>query len=129
MRQTSVGSLMFWWPAMADILPHSLHGRVILIAQRSWLISTALAMAFEVKGARVVLSKEAASEAADLTNVSAAVLDSHSSELCKQLQTRGIPYLMYTAREKIRGDCAAALIIEKPASAAEIVAGVEQILR
>jgi hypothetical protein len=36
---------------------------------------------------------------------------------------------MYTAREKIRGDCAAALIIEKAASAAEIVAGVEQILR
>jgi len=37
---------------MADIVPHSLDGRVILIAQRSWLIASALAIAFEVKGAR-----------------------------------------------------------------------------
>src|SRR5215467_13531741 len=100
---------------MADILSHSLDGRVILIAQRSWLIATALALAFAVKGARVVLLKKAASDVADLTNVSAAVVDSHSGELCKQLETRGIPYLMYTTREKIRGDCAAALIVEKSA--------------
>jgi hypothetical protein len=73
-----------------------------------------------------VLSKEAAADVADLTNVSAAIFDSHSSGLYKQLETRGIPYLMYTAREKIRGDCAAAPIIEK--AAAEIIARVEQIL-
>ena len=113
---------------MTNILARSLDGRVILIAQRSWLIATALAMAFEVKGARVVLSKEAGTDGADLTNVSAAVLDSHSSELRRQLETRGIPYLMYTAREKIRDPCAAALIIEKPAAAAEIVARIVQIL-
>jgi DNA-binding response OmpR family regulator len=106
----------------------SLEGKVILIVQRSWLISTALAMAFEVKGARAVLSNKAASDLPDRINVSAAVLDSHSGELCKELEARGIPYLMYTAREKVRDECAAAPIIEKPASAAEVVARVEQLL-
>jgi hypothetical protein len=71
-----------------------------------------------------VLSKEAAADVADLTNVSAAIFDSHSSELYKQLETRGMPYLnVYGTREN-QSDCAAAPVIEKPASAAEI----EQIL-
>jgi DNA-binding response OmpR family regulator len=108
----------------------SLEGKVILIVERSWLIATTLAMAFEVKGARVVLSNKAALDLADHINLSAAVLDSHSGELCKELEARGIPYLMYTAqaREKVRDECAAAPIIGKPASAAEVVARVEQLL-
>ena len=105
----------------------SLDGQVVLIVQRNWLIANALAIAFEVKGARTLLSRAPAE--ADLANLCAAVLDSDNPALCQQLEARSIPYVMYTTRRKVADECAGAPIVEKPASAAEVVHRVEELLR
>jgi len=109
-------------------VPHSLHGQVILIVQRSWVVASGLAIAFEAKGAHPVLAKEGASALADTPNLCAAVVHSETHELCKLLEARGIPFLFYTAREEIEGEFATAPIIEKPAPAAEVVRRVEELM-
>ena len=51
-------------------------------------------MAFELEGVRVVLSEEAVSELAGLSNLSAALLDGSSRALSQQLDTRSISYVL-----------------------------------
>jgi len=108
----------------------SLDGRVVLIVQRLWVVANALARAFEANGAQVLLATNSRSglALADHPNLSAAVLDSGSRELCRQLEARGIPFLFYTGRDRINDEFATAPIIRKPASPAEVVDGVEQLL-
>jgi len=108
----------------------SLNGRVVLIVQRSWVIASALARAFEANGARVLLSTNPSSGLALVSHplLSAAVLDSNSRELCNQLEARGIPFLFYTARDRIDGGCVRAPIVRKPASPATVIEGVQQLL-
>jgi DNA-binding response OmpR family regulator len=107
----------------------SLNGKVVLIVQRSWVLASGLATALEAKGARPVLAKEGASALADIPNLCVAVLHSETSELCKLLEARDIPFLFYTACEEIEGEFATAPIVHKPASAQDVVARVEQLLR
>src|SRR5262245_60822751 len=99
----------------------SLAGRLILVTQRSWYIATALAAAFETKGAQTVLMKDANVAVASvyLPGLSAAVLDGSSDALCTRLSEYDIPYVLYSARDEITGACAGALLIRKPAPAAE----------
>ena len=108
----------------------SLDGRVVLIVQRLWVVANALARAFEANRAQVLLATNSRSglALADHPNLSAAVLDSGSRELCRQLEARGIPFLFYTGRDRINDEFATAPIIRKPASPAEVVDGVEQLL-
>jgi len=108
----------------------SLDGRVVLIVQRLWVVANALASAFEANGAQVLLARNSRSglALANHPNLSAAVLDSGSRELCRQLEARGIPFLFYTGRDRINDAFATAPIIRKPASPAEVVDGVEQLL-
>ena len=101
-----------------------LDGRVILIVHRTWIIARGLANAFEAKGAQVSLARTPHSDLANLPNLAAAVLDGASHELCRQLQARGIPFVLYTAREQVYD----VPIIRKPAPAAEVVARVEELL-
>jgi hypothetical protein len=58
---------------------NSLHGRVILIVQRAWLLARTLANEFEAKGAKVVMAKKADPDLASLPKLPAAVLDSKSA--------------------------------------------------
>src|SRR5215475_3901930 len=69
----------------------SLQGRTILIVQRTWLIASTLADAFEAKGAQVVMAKKADPDLANLPNLSAAVLDGQRVGLRRELQSRRIP--------------------------------------
>ena len=108
-----------------------LKGRVILIVQRVWVIASALASAFEANGAQVLLatnSRSGLAALADHPHLSAAVLDSRSRELCRQLEVRGIPFLLYTGRDQIGDECAGAPIVRKPASPADVVDRVERLL-
>ena len=107
---------------------NSLHGRTILIVQQNWIIATALATAFEARGAQALLAKNSLPDLANVPNVSAAVLGSHSRDLCQQLRARGVPFVVYTGHTKIDHECSAAAIIEKPAPSAEVVARVETLL-
>lgn len=112
--------------AMAH-LPH-LDGRVVLVVQRSWFIASALANSFESKGARVVLVKESSAASANLPHLTAAVLDGQSHELGRLLETRGIPFVVYTACDRNEGKFAGAPTVEKPASVTDVVARVEELL-
>ena len=103
---------------------NSLHGRLILIVQRRWIIARALADAFEARGAEVVMAKNSLFDLVDLPNLSAAVLDSASGDLRHRLSAREIPFVLYTAREQTDD----APIIRKPAPAADVVAHVEKLL-
>jgi hypothetical protein len=109
-------------------VPRSIHGQVVLIVQRSWVVGSGLAVAFEAMGAHPVLAKDGASALADIPNLCAAVVHSQTYELCKMLEARGIPFLFYTARQDFAGEFATAPIIEKPALAAEVVRRVEDLL-
>jgi len=106
----------------------SLHGRIILIVQRIWTVATSLATAFEAKGAQAVLVKNSDPDLGNVPNLAAAVLGSHSRDLCLQLETRGVPFVLYTGHREVDHECAAAAIIEKPAPPAEVVARVEELL-
>ena len=104
----------------------SFHGRSILIVQRSWVIARNLANAFEAKGARALIARDARSglRLANDPRLSAAVLDSASHALRLELKAKGIPFVLYTAHEQIDD----APIVRKPASPATIVARVEELL-
>ena len=119
---------------MADGKPTSeapsLAGHSILIVQKRWTLARDLAVAFESKGARVLSVRDAAAglKLADDPDVAAAVLDSDSPKLCRLLDTKDIPYVVYTGREQLDKECAAGILIRKPASAEEVVASVERLL-
>ena len=101
---------------------NSLQGRTILIVQRAWLIARTLADAFEAKGAKVVMAKKANPDLANLPNLSAAVLDAQRVGLRRELQAKGIPFVLYTASKQTND----APVIGKPAPTAEVVARVEE---
>jgi len=65
---------------------------------------------------------------ADAPDLAAAVLDSDSLELCRKLQDRGVPYLMFTGREQVADECAKAPVVRKPARTEEVVAAIERLL-
>ena len=113
-------------------MPHqgnSLHGRMVLIVQR-WIVASALATAFEANGARVLLAanSRAGLALADHPDLSAAVVDTGSRELCRHFEARGIPFLFYTGHDRIDGDFATTPIIRKPAPPADVVEGMRRLL-
>lgn len=103
-----------------------LNGRVVLVVQRSWVIASALARAFEAKGAKVLMAKEPAVALSNHPDLTAAVLEGQSHELSRLLEVRGIASVLYTARTG-RED-ARASIVGKPAPINDVVACVEQLL-
>ena len=100
----------------------SLQDLLILIVQRKWIIARGLADAFEAWCATVVMSTKPHPDLSQLPKLSAAVLDSQSLGLRRELQTKGIPFLLYTAHKQTND----VPIIDKPAPAAEVVARVEE---
>jgi DNA-binding response OmpR family regulator len=108
----------------------SLSGRLILIVQRTWIITRQLSVAFKAEGARVLSTHDAASGAlsADAPDLAAAVLDSGSVEICRKLKDRGIPFVLYTARAHIEDDCEGAPVVQKPALVVEVVEEIRRLL-
>ena len=106
-------------------------GRSILIVQKQWTIAHQIVLAFEARGARVLSVRGAAAalELADDPNLTAAVLDSDSALLCRLLDEKHIPYVIHSGRVQLDDECAGATVIPKPASAEEVVASVERLLR
>ena len=107
-----------------------LSGRLILVVQRQWLIALQLSAAFKAEGARVLLAHDVSSGAllADDPDLAAAVLGSEGVQLCRKLKGRGVPFVIYTGREHVVGDGAAAPLIRKPAKAQEVVGAVRRLL-
>ena len=105
-------------------------GRSILIVQKQWAIARDLALAFETKGARVLSTRDAAVglELANDPDLAAAVLDSDSAQLCRLLDEKRIPHVVYSGSEQLDDACAGATVILKPASAEDVVASVERSL-
>lgn len=105
-------------------------GRSILIVQKQWVIARDLALAFETKGARVLSthSPAASLELADDPDLAANVLDSHNPQLCRLLDEKQIPYVVYSGREQLDDEIRGRPLIRKPASAEEVVASVERSL-
>jgi hypothetical protein len=65
---------------------------------------------------------------AEHADVCVAIIDSHSRDLCRGLEARRIPFLLYTGRAQVHDECGSAPIIRKPASMGEIIAGVQALL-
>ena len=107
---------------------NSLHGRTILIVQQNWMIATALATAFEARGAQALLAKNSLPDLANVPGLAAAVLGSHSRDLCQQLQERGVPFVLYSGQTEVDHECSASAIIQKPAPPADIATRVEEML-
>ena len=109
----------------------SLSGHAILIVQRRWHIAEYLVAAFTALGARTFPFKDASAALplADVPDLSAAVLDGESGALCARLAQRNIPFVLFTGRKEVPAECAASPLILKPASAQEVVAKVEELLR
>jgi hypothetical protein len=68
------------------------------------------------------MAKKPDPDLASRPNLSAAVLDGQSGELRRELQAKGIPFVLYTASDQTND----APVIGKPAPAAEVVARVEE---
>jgi hypothetical protein len=108
--------------------PRRLDGRLILIVERSWVIASAFLDAFEANGARVVLVNVARRDLADLPQLAAAVLEGESLGLCRLLEAKGIPFVLYTSYAQSEHQFTRATIVEKPAPVSDVVAAVEQLL-
>src|SRR5262245_3651036 len=63
-QRTKVNRAPYCSDAMSHPSPkdNPLHGRVILIVQRAWIIARTLADAFQAKGAQVVMTKNTQSD-------------------------------------------------------------------
>ena len=109
---------------------NSLYGHTVLIVQRRWIVARALADEFEAKGAQVLSAPDAQSALAlsEHPDISVAVIDGHSRDLCRRLEARRIPFLLYTGRTQVHDECASAPIIHKPGLPAAIVTRVEEML-
>ena len=63
----------------------------------------------------------------NVPNLAAAVLGNHGRGLCRQLETRGIPFVLYAGHGEVDHECSAATIIQKPAPLGEVIARVEEL--
>ena len=122
---------MFRTEQMMTASQHSclLRDRVILIVQLRWVIARQLTVAFEAEGAHVLLARDAITGApsAETPGLAGAVLDSRSDALCRSLEQKGLPFVLYTARAYADGD-GANPIVKKPAGPQEVVEAMRRLL-
>lgn len=104
-------------------------GRVILVIEDEVLIALNVQDAFEDAGATVVVTRTlaAALVAVEDHSLSAAIVDhalgdGDSSEICKRLKERDVPFITYSGFTHLAGACAEAEHVNKPASPSVLVA-------
>ena len=113
----------------------SLEGRSILIVEDQPLIVMDITQEFEATGAALTTTNtlKHALILVEHDGLSGAILDhalpdGDSSELCARLKERGIPFMIYSGFTTVRGACAGALHIAKPAAEGALVAAMEGLI-
>ena len=113
----------------------TLSGRSILIAEDEPLIALDIAEAFKDAGAAIVVTSTVhhALLLVEHDDLSAAVLDhalhdGDSSPLCRRLNERKLPFLIYSGLGKLHGACAKGAHIKKPESPQVLVSMVERLI-
>jgi len=112
-----------------------LAGHVILIIEDEALIALDIQRAFEDAGAKTILvrSLTAALLAVEEPALSAAIVDhalgdGDSSELCRRLKEREVPFVTYSGFAHLHGACADVDHVEKPSSPSVLVTTVTGLL-
>jgi DNA-binding response OmpR family regulator len=114
----------------------SLAGRSILVCEDEPLIALSIADAFTGVGARVVTARSFASALIAVENEapSAVILDhagsdGDSSQLCKRLRQRNIPYVLHSGYGMLDGAGGGTVYVPKPANPDVLVTAVLGLLR
>ena len=101
----------------------SLAGCSILICEDEPLIALRIADAFTNAGARVLTARSLAdaliaieAEVPSAVFLDHALSDGESSQLCKRLKERNIPYVLHSGYGKLDGACSDAVHAPKPAN-------------
>lgn len=104
-------------------------GRLVLVVEDEPLVALHVQDLLEKAGASVLLAYTLATARihARHPDLSAAVLDhglktGDTSEICTILKGRQIPFVVYSGYDHMRGDCAEAELVHKPASPHVLVA-------
>ena len=114
-----------------------LDGRSILVVEDEPLIALDIVDALEKAGAAVLTmdTLKHALIAAERPGITGAIVDrlmkdGDATPLCERLNERGIPFLIYSGLSKTgRGACALAPHLEKPATEAQLVMAVVNLIR
>ena len=114
----------------------TLAGRLILIAEDEVLISLDIENTFKDAGARVRICStvEDALAVAEHRDLAAAVVnhalhDGESSPLCKRLQQRGIPFVLFSGFTNVDGACRTGVRVHKPTTSSILLTTVAGLLR
>lgn len=117
-------------------MARSLDGCSILVVEGEPVIALDIADAFECAGAHVVVSRTVRRALAlvDARGWSAAVLDperddGESSLLCKQLDRRDIPYVLYSVGRSKGKECSDGVQVFMPAGPTLLVQTVERLVQ
>jgi DNA-binding response OmpR family regulator len=110
--------------------------RAILVVEDEPLIALQITQAFEDAGAKVVVGRTLKTALIDAEdgNLSAAIIDhalgdGDSTQIVSRLKERDVRFMIYSGFEKIEGACVGAPHLSKPASGAQLVAAMEDLLR
>ena len=113
-----------------------LAGRSVLVVEDEPIIAMDIVASLRAAGARVTEARtlKEALILVECPTLSAAVLDhglndGDSSAVCKRLDERRIPFVVYTGYSSLGGPCSAGEQIRKPVSATALVAAVAQALQ
>ena len=116
-------------------LPDLQHQAILLVEDEP-VIAMDLVEAFERAGAATAVTSELqqALVLVEDESLSAAVLDhvmsdGDTSPLCKRMEERGLPFVMYSGFGKMHGACARGAQVSKPEDPEVIVAKVAELLR
>lgn len=112
-----------------------LAGRVVLIIEDEILIAFDLEATLQEHGATTVTVRTVAEAlpAVESPDICAAIVDhalgdGDSSELCRRLTERNVPYITYTGNPQLTGPCSSAERLEKPASPDVLLAAFQKLL-
>src|SRR2546423_5307970 len=108
----------------------SIAGRTILVIDDEPLILLDLALALEKAGATVfsASSIKDAMYRAEEPNLSGAVLDWVSADICQRLTERHLPFVFYSGRPASEFTDWQAPVVAKPARTEEIITALESVL-
>jgi DNA-binding response OmpR family regulator len=114
----------------------SLAGCSILVCEDEPVIALDIANAFTNAGARVLTARSLAdaliaieAEVPSAVILDHALSDIESSQLCKRLKERNIPYVLHSGYSKLDGACSDAVHVAKPANPDVLVTTVMGVLQ